>query len=83
MFSCQISFEIGVTTCRNQTSGKDFGKSLTKVTVKDFQQSASNPDHATSSNVHHIIKSITTKCKFLDHTTEASQDARKHQFGMD
>ena len=82
MISCQISFETGVMTCMNQNSGNDFGKSLTKVTAKDFEQSASNPDHATNSNVQHIVKSITTSCKSLGHTTEASQYARRHQFPM-
>jgi len=60
MFSRQISFETGVMTCRNQISGNDFGKSLTQVTAKDFDQSAYNPDHAINSNVQHIVKSITT-----------------------
>jgi hypothetical protein len=69
-------------TCRNQISGNDFGKSLTRVTAKDFEQSASNPDHATNSNVQHIVKSVTTKCNSLGHTAEASQDVRKEQFAM-
>jgi hypothetical protein len=63
MFSYQISFETGVMTCRNQKSGNDFGKSLTRVTPKDFEESASNPDHAMTMNssVQHIIMSNTTK----------------------
>jgi len=80
MFSHQKSFETGVMTRRNQKSGNDFGKSLTRVTVKDFDKSASHPDHAPNSNVEHIVKSISTSCKSLGHTTEASQDARKCQF---
>jgi hypothetical protein len=35
-----------------------------------------------SNNVEHIVKTITTKCKSLAHTAEATQDARKHQFTM-
>jgi hypothetical protein len=82
MFSCQIASETGVMTLRNQISRYDFGKSLNQVTAKDFEQSASNPDHATNNSVQHIVKSITTSCKSLGHTTEASQDARKHQFAI-
>ena len=62
-------------TCRNQISQDNFGRSLTGVTVKDFEHSSSNPDHATKDNAEHIVKSITTQCKSLGHTTEASQDA--------
>jgi hypothetical protein len=63
--------------------GNDFRKSLTKITAKDFKQSASNPDHATNSNVKHMLKSTATAlCKYLGHTTEVSQDGRKHQFAI-
>jgi hypothetical protein len=60
MFSHQRSFETRAMTCRNQISGYDIVKSLNRVTVKDFEKSASNPDHATNSSVQHILKSIIT-----------------------
>jgi hypothetical protein len=69
-------------TCRNHNSGGNFGKMLSRLTSKDFGSSLSNSECQTNSNVEHIVKSITTKCKSLGHTTEASQDARKHQFAM-
>jgi len=69
-------------TCRIQNSRNDFGKSLPQVTAKGFDQSASNLDHGPNSNVQHIVKSISTACKSLGHTTDASQYARKCQFAM-
>jgi len=77
MFSQQISFETGVMTCRNQQSNNNFVNSLSRVSPKDFEEASSTHDQTYNDNVEQIIKSITAKCKSVDHTTEASQDAQK------
>jgi len=82
MFSWQISFETGVMTCRNQQPINNFVNSLSRVSPKDFEEASSTHDQTCNDNIKQIIKSITTKCKSLGHTTEASQDAQKHQFAM-
>jgi hypothetical protein len=82
MFSRQISFETGVLTCRNQQSKNNYVNSLSQVSPKDFEEASSHHDQTCNDNVEQIIKSITNKFKSLGHTTGASQDAQKHQFGM-
>ena len=82
LFSHQISFETGIMTCRNQHSGDFFAKMLGQLTLKGFERSLLNPENLMNDNIEHIVKSITTKCRYLGHTTKASQDARKHQFVM-
>lgn len=63
-------------TCGNQNSGDDFGKTFSQVTTKDFEDTSLNHDHAMNINIEHIVESITSKCKSLGCTLEASQDAR-------
>ena len=55
---------------------------LSQLTSKDFEIPPTNPECPLSSNIEHIVRSITTKCISLGHTAEAAQDARKHQFSM-
>jgi hypothetical protein len=68
--------------CRNQNPQEDLGNMLSGLTTKDFEIPSTNPERPLSSNIEHIVKSITTKCKSLGHTAEAAQDTRKHQFAM-
>ena len=75
MFTQKILYENGVMTCRNQQNGHDFGKTLSKVTAKYFEDAAKNTEHITNNNVQQVVKSITTKCKSLGHTAEAAKDA--------
>jgi hypothetical protein len=57
-------------------------KNLSRRTTKDFEIPSTNPERPLSSNMEHIVKAITIKCKSLSHTAEAAQDARNHQFAM-
>ena len=82
LFSRQLSYETGIMTCRNQNPREDFRRTLSRLTTKDFETPAANSEQPLSNNVEHIVKTITTKCKSLAHTAEATQDARKHQFTM-
>jgi hypothetical protein len=69
-------------TCRNQNPREDLGKILSRLAAEDFENTSTNPEHPLSSNIEHIVKSITTKCKSLGHSAKAAQDSRKHQFAM-
>ena len=82
LFSQQLSYETGIMTCRNQNPWEDCGKVLSRLTTIDFEASSTNTEAPLSSNVEHVVKTITTKCKSLAHTAEAAQEARKHQFTM-
>ena len=82
LFSQRLSYETGIVTCRNQNPREDFGKVLSRLTTKDFEASSTNTEALLSSNVEHVVKTITTRCKSLAHTAEAAQKASKHQFTM-
>ena len=82
IFSRQLSYKTGIMTCQNQNPREDLGKMLSWLTTKDFEIPSTNPEHPLSSNIEHIVKSITTKCKSLGHTAKAAQGTRKHQFAM-
>lgn len=68
-------------TCRNQQNGRDFRKTISKLTAQDFQDAAQNPDSSTNTNAQRIVKSITTKCNLVV-IPDAAQDALKRQFAM-
>ena len=65
-------------TCRNQHYTDEVGKFL--ANLLRIEKFPSNPESPINNNVEHIIKSKSTKCKSLGHTTNASQDVRKQQF---
>ena len=62
IFSQQLSYKIGIMTCRNQIPQEDLAKMLSRLTTKDFEIASTNPECPLSSNIEHIVKSITIKC---------------------
>lgn len=60
----------------------NFWKMLGQLTLQVVSSSPSHAEHPMNNNIEHIGKAIIQKCKSLGHTTEASQDAKKHQFVM-
>ena len=59
------------------TKWKQFQEDASKLTAKDFKVATQNTESSMNNNVQHIVKSITTKCKSLGHTSKAAQDVRK------
>ena len=80
------SYTTGLIKCRSECKGVQLAERLSAMTVEQLQRACEimtssldgNSDNRVSDNdCVSFLKSVTTSCKVLGHTTEAAKDARK------
>ena len=80
------SYTTGLIKCRSECKGVQLAERLSAMTVEQLQRACEimtspldgNSDNQVSDNDGvSFLKSVTTSCKVLGHTTEAAKDARK------
>lgn len=84
------SFKTGVIKCKSSYQGSVLAEKISQLTIKDiqraasylaFRQSANEPLIANNCGTN-FLKSVTTSCKVLGHTTEAAKDARRKMYAL-
>ena len=76
--------------CKSSYQGSVLAEKISQLTIKDiqraasylaFRQSANEPLIANNCGTN-FLKSVTTSCKVLGHTTEAAKDARRKMYSI-
>ena len=84
------SYTTGLIKCKSDFKGESLASRISKLTVEDIESAASDLSalHAlgemNSSNnaAATFLKSVTTSCKVLGHTTEAAKEARRKMYAL-
>ncbi len=82
IYNRQLSYIIGVMTCRSTVNGVSLGEKLSKLTVQDLEQIQENNTENIHDNTKGLLRAISTSCKSMGHTDEAAKYARCCCFGM-
>jgi hypothetical protein len=83
IYSRQISYQSGVMTCRyKQNNVNGFVNIINRLTPEHFNDKQTNGESINDPQVEQIVRSITTACKAMGHTSEHAAQARKKQFAM-
>jgi hypothetical protein len=62
--------------CRSTVDGIPLGETLSTLTVKDLEQVQDGNTDCLNDNTTGLLKAISTSCKAMGHTNEASKYAR-------
>ena len=83
IYSRQISYQSGVMTCRyKQNNVNGFVNIINRLKPEHFNDQQTNGESINDPQVEQIVRSITTACKAMGHTSEHAAQARKKQFAM-
>jgi hypothetical protein len=84
------SYTTGLIKCRSDFHGTQLAEKLSGLTVSELRAAceimtnSSNQGHQSQSSSSGVsfLKSVTTSCKVLGHTTEAAKEARRKVYAM-
>jgi hypothetical protein len=84
------SFTTGLIKCRSDYKGTSLAERVSNLTVSEVEKAATdlmekqaNNEPATGNNsAAAFLKSISTSCRVLGHTTEAAKDARRKMYSI-
>ncbi len=77
-----MSYKTGVMTCRSSIDGIPLGKKLSTLSTKDVEQIKENNNDNLNATTKSVLKAISTSCRAMGHTEQASKDARQRCFAM-
>ena len=86
----KASFTTGLIKCKSTLSGKSLAERISQLSAEDIKDAAvtlsanqqNNEPLNTTSTASSFLKSVTTSCKVLGHTTEAAKHARRGVYAM-
>lgn len=84
------SYKTGIIKCKTQFKGKSLAEKISQMTVHDIKKAATelssqqqnNEQCVTSTTASSFLKSVSTSCKVLGHTTEAAKEARRKVYAL-
>jgi hypothetical protein len=82
IYNRQMSYLSGVMTCKTNVNGISLGERLSTLSVQDLEKIQDNNISDTNQETQGLIKAISTSCKAMGHTDEASKYARRNCFAM-
>jgi hypothetical protein len=82
MHNRQMSYTIGVMTCRSSIDGIPLGEKLSTLSTEDFEQIKDNNTDNLDATTKCFLKAISTSCKDMGHTEQAEKYTRRCCFAM-
>lgn len=90
MLCRSMSYETGLIKCRSNYKGTSLAEKVAGLTVADVEKASSdltfkqhlNESLNVSGCAADFLKSVTTSCKVLGHTTQAAKDARRKMYAL-
>lgn len=84
------SYKTGIIKCKTQFKGKSLAEKISQMTVHDIKKAATelssqqqnNEKCVTSTTASSFLKSVSTSCKVMGHTTEAAKEARRKVYAL-
>ena len=82
IYNRQMSYKIGVMTCRSSIDGIPLGEKLSTLSTEDFEQIKDDNTDNLNATTKCFLKAISTSCKAMGHTEQAAKDARRRCFAI-
>ena len=82
IYNRQMSYLSGVMTCKTNVNGISLGQRLSTLSIQDLEKIKDNNTSDLNQETQGLLKAISTSCKAMGHTDEASKYARRNCFAM-
>ena len=90
MLCRNASYTSGIIKCKSTYKGKSLAERISQLSVHDIKEASlelkskqeNNLPLNTSTTAGNFLKSISTSCKVLGHTTEAAKEARRKVYAL-
>lgn len=82
IYNRQMSYKMGVMTCRSSLDGIPLGKKLSSLSTKDFEQIKENNNDNLNPMTKSFLKAISTACSAMGHTEQAAKHAKQRCVAM-
>ena len=82
IYNRQMSYLSGVMTCKTNVNGISLGQRLSTLSIQDLEKIKENNTSDLNQETQGLLKAISTSCKAMGHTDEASKYARRNCFAM-
>ena len=82
IYNRQMSYKIGVMTCRSSIDGIPLGEKLSTLSTEDFEQIKDDNTDNLNATTTCFLRAISTWCKAMGHTEQAVKDVRWRCFAM-
>ena len=84
------SYTTGLIKCKSDYKGRSLAEKISELSIADVERAANDMSDQQSNNepistndcASSFLKSVTTSCKVVGHTTEAAKDARRKAYAM-
>jgi hypothetical protein len=77
-----MSYQTGVMMCRSSVDGHSLGENLSTISISDLEKVNDNNTDRVDSITKGFLKAISTSCRAMGHTQEATKFARRCMFAM-